>query len=122
MMALHNQIGKIGENIAAKYLKNNSYLIIDRNYRNNFGEIDIIAEKDDYIIFIEVKSRSSEDYLYLAENLYYTQIEHLKNTASYYFVEKKKDLKNIRFDLIAIKINYEKQTADELKHFKNIID
>ncbi|ADQ14785.1 YraN family protein [Halanaerobium hydrogeniformans] len=121
-MALHNQIGELGEDIAAKHLKNKGYLIIERNYRNNFGEIDIIAQKDDYTIFIEVKSRTSEDYLYLAENLYYTQIEHLKNTASYYFLENDKEIDNIRFDLIAIKINKIDKTADELKHFKNIID
>ena len=121
-MALHNQIGELGEDIAVKHLQNEGYLIIARNYRNKFGEIDIIAKKNNYLIFIEVKSRTSEDYLYLAENLYYTQIEHLKNTASYYFVENEKEIDNIRFDLIAIKINYSEKKAVEFKHFKNILD
>ncbi|PIW74862.1 MAG: YraN family protein, partial [Candidatus Portnoybacteria bacterium CG_4_8_14_3_um_filter_44_15] len=48
--------GDLGEGIAAKYLENNGYKIIERNYRKNWGEIDIVARKDDCLIFVEVKT------------------------------------------------------------------
>lgn len=121
-MALHNRIGKLGEDIAVKYLEENDYYIVERNYRNKFGEIDIIAEKDNYTVFIEVKSRSSENYLQLAESLYYKQLEQIKKAAIYYFAKENIHFNNIRFDLIAMKINPEAKIIDKLKHFKNIID
>jgi len=121
-MALHNKIGKIGEDIAVKYLRQEGYYIIERNYRNKFGEIDIIATKNNYTIFIEVKSRSSENYIELAQSLYYKQIAHLRRAAIFYFSEKNIHLSLIRFDLIALKIDPAARRIDKLKHFKNIID
>ena len=121
-MALHNKIGKIGEELALRYLKNRNYYIIEQNYYNKFGEIDIIAEKDKYTVFIEVKTRSSEDFMPLEETVYFSQIEHLKNTALYYFAENNLIYTSIRFDLIALKINIEKKKIEKIKHFKNIID
>lgn len=54
------KIGEIGENIAVKFLVKHSFSILERNYTKKWGEIDIIAEKDNKIYFIEVKSVSRE--------------------------------------------------------------
>ncbi|MBP9760372.1 MAG: YraN family protein [Candidatus Pacebacteria bacterium] len=54
----HISIGRIGENIIWGYLKNRGYLILDRNYRKKWGELDIIAQKDNVLHFIEVKAGS----------------------------------------------------------------
>ncbi len=51
--------GRIGEELATKYLKSNGYNVLERNYRTNMGEIDIIAIKSNLLIFIEVKTRTS---------------------------------------------------------------
>lgn len=51
-----SNVGKIGENIFVKYLKNKGYEIIDRNYRQKYGEIDVIAKKDGVLHFFEVKA------------------------------------------------------------------
>lgn len=59
-LKLSNEIGLKGEEIACKYLKSKGYLIIDRNYRQNWGEIDIIAEKAGRPQFFEVKTVSCE--------------------------------------------------------------
>ncbi|ADO77082.1 YraN family protein [Halanaerobium praevalens] len=121
-MALHNKLGQLGEDIAVKYLIKENYHIIQRNYRNKFGEIDIIASKNNYTIFIEVKSRSSENYIALAHSLHAKQIAHLKRAAIFYFAEKNIHLASIRFDLITIKINPDFKKIDKLKHYKNIIN
>lgn len=50
-------LGKLGEEIVAKYLKRNGYKIVEKNYKNKFGEIDLIVKKDNMLSFIEVKTR-----------------------------------------------------------------
>jgi len=54
--------GKVGEELACHYLQDNGYLILSRNYRSRFGEIDIIAKKGNCIAFIEVKYRKSNKF------------------------------------------------------------
>lgn len=60
-MARHNELGKIGEHIAAEYLISKGYIIRETNWRLNRLEIDIVAEKFNRIIIVEVKTRSSDD-------------------------------------------------------------
>lgn len=60
-MARHNEIGKIGEDLAAQWFKSKNFLVIDRNYSKKWGEIDIVArETDGNTHFVEVKSVSYE--------------------------------------------------------------
>jgi putative endonuclease len=60
-MAIHNEIGKLGERIVSKWLSGQGYRILDRNYRKRFGEIDIVARETAEIMhFIEVKTVSYE--------------------------------------------------------------
>lgn len=61
-MAEHNDFGKLGEDIAANYLLNNGFKILERGYRFKHGEVDLIAYKKKCIHFVEVKTRTS-DYL-----------------------------------------------------------
>lgn len=58
-MTNNRQTGTIGEDMAIQFLENNDYAIIERNYRCRIGEIDIIAENEGYLVFIEVKYRHS---------------------------------------------------------------
>ena len=67
-MAEHNEIGKIGEKITKTFLMKHDFSIIETNYRTHYGEIDIVAKKDNVIRFIEVKSVKVRDFLNL-ENL-----------------------------------------------------
>ena len=55
-------IGALGEKIAAEYLTGLGYVILERNFRSREGEIDIIAHKDDFLVFIEVRTRTSTSY------------------------------------------------------------
>lgn len=60
-MAEHNEIGKIGENITASFLMKQGFTVLERNYRVTQGELDIIAQKDEILRFIEVKSVKVRD-------------------------------------------------------------
>ena len=64
-------IGKFGEDTAQKYLLENGYKILKRNYRAAGGEIDIIAKKGDHLSFVEVKSRADKKYGYAADAVNY---------------------------------------------------
>lgn len=62
MEKYNKSIGGAGEEAAAKYLRRKGYKILERNYHIRGGELDIIAQKDGYIVFVEVKTRSNNGY------------------------------------------------------------
>ena len=76
--------GKIGEDAVEKYLKNNGYEILERNFHSRWGEIDIIAKKEKCIVFVEVKTRKSVKYGTPAEFVTGTKIKKIIKTAVLY--------------------------------------
>ena len=58
----NRKIGKDGEEIAAKFLLDKGYNILEKNYYTRFGEIDLIASKNDILVFVEVKLKQTEDF------------------------------------------------------------
>jgi len=61
-MAQHNELGKLGEELAIKYLTTKGFVIRDKNWRFQKAEVDIIAQKENLLIAVEVKTRSSVDF------------------------------------------------------------
>lgn len=117
-MCLKQQKGKIGENLACKYLEKNHYTIIDRNFRCKQGEIDIIAcdTQKKELVFFEVKTRSSLKYGRPSEAVQKTKREHIIAVAKYYYYKNKIHKIPVRFDVIEVfltnsnyKINHIKQ-------------
>lgn len=117
-MYIKKKIGKYGEDISVKYLEENNYKILERNFNSYYGEIDIIAKEKNEIIFIEVKSRRNFKYGRPIEAVNNIKIKHIKNTAMYYLVKTKSENANIRFDVIEVYIS-KKETI--IKHFKQVI-
>lgn len=76
--------GRAGENSAANYIKSRKMKIIKRNYVTPFGEIDIIANDGDYIVFIEVKTRSGNRYGAPSEAVDKIKRKHIVDSAKYY--------------------------------------
>ncbi len=111
------EIGNIGEKFAARYLADKGYKIIDRNYRSRFGEIDIIATKEKYIVFIEVKTRSERAMVSGFEAVGIKKQIRIIKTALLYLGENNVDLQP-RFDVIEI-ITSEVKNVKKLKHLKN---
>lgn len=94
-------LGKKGELQAQKYLKRSGWAILETNWRNPFGEVDIIAKKDDVIAFIEVKTRLSDGYGAPSEAVQKTRKLKYIRGANYYFYNKNIDC-TVRFDIIEI--------------------
>lgn len=61
-MAEHNELGKLGEDLAVQYLTDKGFEILDRNWRNIHKEIDIIAKDGDDLVIVEVKARQTDEY------------------------------------------------------------
>ena len=80
----HRQFGALGEKLAADYLKKSKYKILEKNYKTKLGEIDIIAQKDDTIVFVEVKSRSADPFLRGQYAVDKRKQFHIMRTAAYY--------------------------------------
>ena len=114
-MAQHNKIGKEGEKIAVNYLKNLDYAVIETNWRFQKAEIDIIAKEHNFLVFVEVKCRSSnvfgEPQTFVSEK---KQVL-LKDAAEGYLDLKDLDYK-IRFDIISVILSSQKA---KIEHFKD---
>jgi putative endonuclease len=100
-MLKHTEIGTNGEQLAAIFLKNKGYLILETNWRAGKKEIDIIAENSDSIVFVEVKTRSNFNYGFPEEAVTDSKKKLLKLAAEVYY-EQKQPVKSPRFDIISI--------------------
>ena len=117
----HNQkIGKFGEDLACEYLKRKGYSIVDRNIKNSYQEIDIIAKKEDSLVFFEVKTRTSDRMGSADEQINNKKLENLNNAILKYLDIHSLDKIEPSLDLIAIDINRETKIAN-IKHYKDIV-
>lgn len=92
--------GSIGENIVAKYLEDKGYEILEQNYYNKIGEIDIIAKQKDIIIFIEVKRRTSAKFGLPREAVTHSKQNKIRLVALAYLKSKKLMNCKCRFDVV----------------------
>lgn len=102
--------GQRGEEIACKALKKKGYRILDKNFSCRHGELDIVAEDNDVVCFIEVKARSSEDYGLPEEAVTHWKKRKLLNTAFVYIEKKKIKDRDMRFDIISVDLKTRKAT------------
>lgn len=131
---MNNQnIGKLGESHAEKFLIAQNYQIITRNYHSRFGEIDLIALETDgksqssapqpsRLIFVEVKTRTSDLFGLPQESISPQKIKKILKTAIHFKNHSTEKLPHIwRIDAIAVKLNKDLQLIS-IEHFKNISD
>lgn len=110
------KIGQLGEDAACQFLKKKRYEILDRNYRQNFGEIDIVTKKGDTISFIEVKTRKNDTYGLPCEFVTKPKQERIIKTAYAYILEKALDM-SYSFDVIEVYFDGEK--VKKINHIHN---
>ena len=117
-MSLNNtiskEIGAKGEKIAAKYLRDNGYIILKRNWRDRYGEVDIIAEGKDNIVFVEVKTRSENALVSGAEAIDEKKMRLIRNEAVMFTKRLNTDLEP-RIDVAEVTLIKSKDGKDEWK-------
>jgi len=102
MNADRQSLGRAGEKAAAKYLRRNGYRIIETNWRCPIGEIDIIARKDDILVFCEVKARQNLAFGLPEEAVTANKQARLRKLGDYYWNFKSDKKQNPRFDVLSI--------------------
>lgn len=97
--------GRYGESIAKNYLIDNGFNIEETNYHSKYGEIDIIAKKDNRTHFVEVKARRTNKRGFGRESIDTKKLHRILVTANYYLLENKLQDSAISFDCIEISDN-----------------
>lgn len=111
-------IGAKGESMVARFLANSGYTVVCRNYQCRFGEIDIVAEKDDLIVFVEVKTRIENSAVPIEEAVDAFKKKRLILTAED-FIIKSHSQKQPRFDVALV--TKKKTGGYTLKYIENAI-
>jgi len=110
--------GAKGEKVAADFLKTNGFKIIERNFRCKYGEIDLIATKDEYLVFVEVKSRqANKQQTSPLISVTKAKQEKLKLLGSYFLQVKKIENRQPRFDVVGI--TFQPDNRYVLEHIEN---
>jgi putative endonuclease len=113
-MAKHYDLGKKGEELAIELLVKKGYTILEKNFHYKKAEVDIIAQKENVLVCVEVKTRSSAFFGDPQDAVTKKKIKLLVKAMDYYIIEKDLDVE-VRFDIIAIINNDKKTTIEHLK-------
>lgn len=119
-MRIVNPVAKIGENLACDYLAKKGYKILERNYRKSYAEIDIIALSPDreVLVFVEVKTRTSEKFGTPLESITYWKLKPLTRLAEFYSLNHPKLPQSLRIDAIAVYLT--DKNLDKIAHVENV--
>lgn len=110
-------IGKRGETLAAQYLERQGFMILERNARIGHKEVDIIAQDGDEVVFVEVKTRTSDSYGTAAEAVTGHKLAHLVTALEVYLL-RHPDAVSARIDVVAITVTSMGKAT--LKHYRNV--
>lgn len=111
-------IGRIGENFARKYLENKGFKIIAQNYRTKYGEIDLIGECKNELVFIEVRTKTKDKFGDPEETFNFKKINKIKKNALVYVSKVNWD-GPIRFDALCLVLDKRNQPI-RIDHYENI--
>jgi putative endonuclease len=102
MMMSRQQLGILGENIAVEELTRRGYAILERRYRTRYGEIDIVAEEQGTLVFVEVKARENVTFGTAVEAVTPAKQRKVASRAVEYLARKHVTDRQCRFDVVAI--------------------
>lgn len=119
-MNTRQQLGKQGERIATRYLQEHGYIILEKNYRCAFGEIDVIAQKDNLYVFVEVKTRYSKKYGLPQAAVNKKKRVTLQKVGWFYLKSHAQKNVKIRFDCVAIILDKVSGNILYFNHIQNI--
>ena len=114
-MAKHLDLGNQGENLAIDYLINRGFTILERNYRFQKAEVDIIVQKESLLIAVEVKTRATKAFGNPQDFLKPNQIQRIVKAMDHYITSQHLDVE-LRFDIIAV---VKEGSKTEIEHLEN---
>lgn len=114
-MAEHNDLGKKGEELAISFLEKKGFVLLEKNWRLRKAEVDIIARKEDLLIAVEVKTRSTVDFGNPQDFVNPKKIKLLVAAIDNYVCERELDVQ-VRFDIIAV---VHKNSQFEIEHLED---
>lgn len=112
--------GRYGEDLAVQYLIRQGYHIIQQNYRAPCGEVDIVAQDRDVLVFVEVKTRTGQGFGSPAEAVTYRKRQQISRTALFYLSQQRLLNEPARFDVVAVLLKQDAEPQIEL--IKNAFD
>jgi len=118
MKAEHLEVGQLGESLARDYLKKKGYKIVEQNYRNRYAEIDLVAQKKDVLVFVEVRTKVGEQHGSPEDTLNWKKLQKVKANATAYATRSKWN-KLYRVDAICI-VLHENHSVQRFEHYENI--
>ncbi len=122
MSRYRKDLGDFGECAAENFYRKKGYRILAKNYTVRGGEIDLIVESPEWLVFVEVKTRSNLNYGYPSEAIDHKKIQHMRRAAGRY-IEEHPTKKEIRFDAIEVLASYTDGVPEleEINHIPNIL-
>ncbi len=120
MIITTSETGRLGETLAEEYLEENGYKIIEKNYRTKYAEIDVVAEKNGVLVFVEVRTKSNEEFGTPEETINYKKRKKLMRNAEAY-VARKRYKGPYRIDALCIVLGSNEKTA-RISYYENIIN
>ncbi|MBI4435340.1 YraN family protein [Candidatus Uhrbacteria bacterium] len=111
------QFGNRGEELAAEFLQSQGLTVLESQYKKSFGEIDLICQDGEEVVFVEVKSRHTSTFGYPEDSVTPQKIRHILRVAEGYLQESKQTESPWRVDVVAIEFHHEPPT---ITHIKNI--
>lgn len=124
-MALHNAIGRLGEDIAVSFLEGEGYKVLFRNWRPSRGhsEVDVVLQKGNTVVFTEVKTRTSEYFGEPEEFVSPDKVKHLVEASSFFMADKPVDgFVFLRFDVVAIVLTKNTLKLVSYRHITNAFE
>jgi len=116
-MDSRKHLGNFGEELAVKFLQSNGFKIESRNVRTRFGEIDIVGWDEETLVFVEVKTIRTKNFVSPVEKYTKKQRQRLRRMAEYYLTKNTKSYSAVRFDFVGVTMSGKQQ---EITHLKNI--
>lgn len=118
-MTYQRKIGDKGEQIAAEYLKERGFQLLEKNFITRYGELDLVTLEGDMIVFVEVKTRTSKAFGLPETSITPTKMERIENAALLWLQAHPEASEDWRVDVVAIIMGQQGEILD-FQHFINV--
>ena len=119
-MTYQREIGNTGEHLAAEYLKEKGYQLLDQNFHTRYGELDLVMLNNEIIVFVEVKARTSKAFGSPEDSITPSKLEHIQNAGLLWLQEHPEAPDDWRIDVVSILMDHNRKPKN-IKHFINAI-